>query len=150
RGDVIVLHDPGNPNQDFIKRVIGLPGEKVEIKKGRVYANGELLDEPYIAEFCTNGCDGSWEIKAGQYFVLGDNRAHSYDGHSCGPVNRSLIVGQAWIRYWPLSDIGVIQHPRYASKLPGIGQIQPTRTPKPKKPTPKPTLPNIGSGLPDA
>ena len=142
RGDVIVLHDPGNPQQDFIKRVIGLPGELVQIKDGRVYVNGTMLEEPYIAEFCDNRCDGMWDVKPDQYFVLGDNRPHSYDGHSFGPISQSLIVGQAWIRYWPLPDVGIIEHPRYgpiskeSHPLPTVTptkrsrsqpQIQPTR-----------------------
>ena len=114
RGDVVVLHDPKDVSQDFIKRVMGLPGETIRIKEGRVYVNAKLLNEPYIENFCNAGCDGTWNLKDDEYFVLGDNRSNSFDGHSFGPIPRSLIVGQAWIRYWPLSDIGIIEHPRYA------------------------------------
>jgi signal peptidase I len=121
RGDVIVLHAPRDPSQDYIKRVVGLPGESIQIKAGRVYVNGTMIDEPYIAHFCTTNCDGEWKLKDTEYFVLGDNRNNSYDGHSFGPIPSTLIVGQAWVRYWPISDIAIIQHPRY-------GDIQPNST----------------------
>ena len=137
RGDVVVISNPtqqckdvvkntidlpffsvqNNPNDeqcaDFIKRIIGLPGESLEIKKGRVYVNGVMLDEPYIAKFCEIGCDKTWTIGPNEYFVLGDNRSNSYDSHSFGPINQTLIVGQAWIRYWPLDVAGIIPHPQY-------------------------------------
>ncbi len=122
RGDVVVLHSPRAECQgvqlddkyceDLIKRVIGLPGESVQIKGGRVYINGTRIEEPYVTEFC-KGCDGSWKLKANQYLVLGDNRNNSWDGHSFGPIPRDLIVGEAWIRYWPPQDANVIPHPVY-------------------------------------
>jgi signal peptidase I len=128
RGDVVVLHSPRSecltPEkietsgcEDLIKRVIGLPGEKVEIKNGRVSINGTQIDEPYIQEFCKVGCDGVWNLKDSEYFVLGDNRNNSYDGHSFGPIERHLIVGQAWIRYWPPQDARIIPHPDYPPAL---------------------------------
>ena len=135
RGDVIVLHNPSDsckdviarnegtavliPNNttsscdDLIKRVIGLPNETIQIKGGRVSINGVQIDEPYIAHFCEAGCDGIWHTSAEQYFVLGDNRSNSYDGHAFGPINRSLIVGRAWIRYWPPAVMGAIPQPSY-------------------------------------
>ncbi|MEP7288485.1 MAG: signal peptidase I [Chloroflexota bacterium] len=124
RGDVVVLHNPRQDCQaperieepgceDLIKRLIGQPGETVEIKQGRVYINSSLIEEPYIREFCRTGCDGAWTLKADEYLVLGDNRNNSYDGHSFGPISRHLLVGQAWIRYWPPQDANVIPHPVY-------------------------------------
>jgi signal peptidase I len=119
RGDVVVLHNPRTSGaDDLIKRVIGLPNETVELRDGRVYINGTLLDEPYIREFCGLGCNGTWTLSPTQYFVLGDNRPQSYDSHNFGPVERHLIVGQAWIRYYPLSSFTVIEHPNYALKSP--------------------------------
>jgi signal peptidase I len=116
RGDVIVFHNPENPSQDFIKRVIGLPGETIRIEDGRVYVNGAPLAEPYIAERCQNQrCDGTWTIGPDQYFVLGDNRSHSRDGHNFGPLDRNLIIGLAWLRYWPPKDWGVIAHQDFDS-----------------------------------
>ena len=127
RGDVVIFHNPENPQVDFIKRVIGLPGETVRIFIGRVYINGMLLDEPYIQEFCQNQrCDGTWQLGKDQYFVLGDNREHSYDGHSFGPIPRQLIVGQAWIRYWPPAEWGVIPHYTYG-RIPAISLQTPER-----------------------
>jgi signal peptidase I len=94
RGDVIVLHNPQNPTQDdFIKRIVGLPGETVQIKEGRVYVNGILLDEPYIERFCMAGCDGTWSLDSEHYFVLGDNRSNSHDSHAFGPLARDLTPG---------------------------------------------------------
>jgi signal peptidase I len=138
RGDVVVLNNPTDacknvarsrsvieipflsPNtptssqcEDLIKRVIGLPGETIEIEDGRIFANDTLLEEPYIKDYCNVGCDGKWTLGPDEYFVLGDNRRNSYDSHSFGPVKRQLVVGQAWIRYWPLQDAGLIPHPRY-------------------------------------
>jgi signal peptidase I len=138
RGDVIVLHNPKNANEDFIKRVVGLPGEIVEIKEGRVYANGIRLEEPYIENFCAN-CDKAWTLGPDEYFVLGDNRRNSHDSHSFGPIKRDLIVGQAWIRYWPPKDFALIHHPDYGP-IPSFFNPTPTPIPSPTPfVTPSPT-----------
>ncbi|MDL1922634.1 signal peptidase I [Chloroflexi bacterium CFX3] len=114
RGDVIVLHNPRyEGGDDLIKRVIGLPNETIELKDGRVYVNGVRLEEPYVRDFCGLGCNGTWRLSATQYFVLGDNRPQSYDSHNFGPIERHLIVGQAWVKYWPLSEFSIIEHPNY-------------------------------------
>jgi signal peptidase I len=145
RGDVVVLHSPrdeckmAQPDdtncEDLIKRVIGLPGELVQINRGRVYINGSLLDEPYVVKGFCETCDGSWKVGPDQYFVLGDNRNNSMDGHSFGPISRDLIVGEAWIRYWPPQDASVIPHPGYTlgSKVlaPPSSTPLPTFTPTP-------------------
>jgi signal peptidase I len=114
RGDVVVFHNPQNPSNDFIKRVIGLPGEVVQILQGKVYIDGAPLDEPYVAELCkSETCNRSWTLDAEHYFVLGDNRNHSHDSHSFGPLNRKFIIGKAWVRYWPPSDWSIIPHYDY-------------------------------------
>ena len=124
RGDVVVLHNPRADCQapskieesgceDLIKRVIGLPGENIQIEQGRVYVNGTQINEPYVQDYCHVGCDGKWSLDENHYFILGDNRNNSYDSHSFGPILRSLIVGEAWIRYWPPQDANVIPHPVY-------------------------------------
>lgn len=114
RGDVVVFHNPADPTHDFIKRVIGLPGETVTIQDGRVYVNGVRLEEPYIQNFCRGTvCDDTWEIGPDEFFVLGDNRGSSRDSHNFGPISRELLVGRAFIRYWPPSDWAVIAHPSY-------------------------------------
>jgi signal peptidase I len=138
RGDVVVLHNPRNPQEDFIKRVIGLPGEYVSIKAGRVSVNGLLLEEPYIAKFCSIGCDGAWQVGPDEYFVLGDNRSSSHDSHSFGPIKANLIVGQAWVRYWPLPDIRIIDHPDYPPVPTDYTPPPPTPTPTPSPYTPMP------------
>ena len=106
RGDVVVLESPRNPDQDLIKRIIGAPGDKVEIHDGRVHINGEPLDEPYIdgETRCSGGC--SWVVSEGHYFVLGDNRNKSSDSRTIGQIPEKNIIGKAWFSYWPVSDIG--------------------------------------------
>ncbi|HEX3049455.1 MAG TPA: signal peptidase I [Aggregatilineaceae bacterium] len=114
RGDVIVLDSPTTEDELLIKRVIGLPNETVVIQDGRVYVNGQLLDEPYVNNFCTYAsCNGTWELGPDQFFVLGDNRSHSLDSHSFGPVPRSSIKGIARVRYWPPDEADVLTAPDY-------------------------------------
>jgi len=114
RGDVIVFHNPQDPARDFIKRVIGLPGETIQILNGKVYIDGAPIDEPYVAALCKNhACDRTWTLDADHFFVLGDNRNQSHDSHSFGPLDHSLIIGKAWIRYWPPSDWSIIPHYGY-------------------------------------
>jgi len=113
RGDVIVLDSPRD-DELLLKRVIGLPDETVVIEDGRVYIDGELLQESYIEEYCTyRSCNGVWELGSDQYFVLGDNRSHSLDSHSFGPVERDTIRGIARVRYWPLFSLDVLTTPSY-------------------------------------
>ena len=110
RGDVVVFNYPGDPTQDYIKRVIGLPGDTVEIRDTHVYVNGNELNEPYINEPCTaNTCrDKQWTLGGDQFFMMGDNRNHSSDSRFFGPVARHFIVGKALVRYWPPQDWGII------------------------------------------
>jgi len=109
RGDVVVFHNPEDPSHEFIKRVIGLPGEVIRIDDGTVYVNGKPLDEPYIKSICEDHrCDNIWTLDSTHYFVLGDNRNESHDGHNFGPLDHSMIIGQAWIRYWPPAAWGLI------------------------------------------
>ncbi len=116
RGDVVVLDSPRKPDDLLIKRVIGLPGEHIMIREGRVYVNGVELDEDYVMEYCTiRSCEGEWELADDEYFVLGDNRNHSLDSHSFGPVKASSIVGIARIRYWPPTKADVLSAPEYTA-----------------------------------
>jgi signal peptidase I len=117
-GEIIVFNSP-DPLTDgeppLIKRVIGMPNDTIEIIDTQVYRNGELLEEPYINEPCTNWkCpDESWELGPTEYFMMGDNRNHSNDSRSFGPVDRSLIIGEAIFRFWPLDELGSIHKTRY-------------------------------------
>lgn len=107
-GDVIVFHYPGDPQQEYIKRVIGVPGDLIEVKRGKVYKNGQSLDEPYIA--ASPKYEGSWSVPENSLFVLGDNRNNSSDSHSWGPVPLYQVVGTALVIYWPPEHWGAITH----------------------------------------
>ncbi|MCC7364240.1 MAG: signal peptidase I [Dehalococcoidia bacterium] len=108
RGDIVVLHDPAQPGQDLIKRVIGLPGETVEIRTGVVYIDGRQLIEPYIVEPWPSWSMQATAIPERSYFVLGDNRNNSNDSRfqQIGLIPEDLIVGKAMFSYWPRSDFG--------------------------------------------
>jgi len=108
RGDIIVFHHNFQPPEDYIKRVIGLPDDEVTINGGKVYINGELVYEPYIASSPTY--DGTWKVPADELFVLGDNRNRSSDSHIWGFVPMSDVVGRAILIYWPPQDIRVFSH----------------------------------------
>ena len=114
RGDVVVFRYPKNPNRDFIKRIIGLPGEKVEVRGERIFINGEELVEPY--EVHQGGYSwGPQILDEDEYFVLGDNRGSSSDSHTWGPISRDAIIGKAWISYWPPEHLGLVPHYSYAA-----------------------------------
>jgi signal peptidase I len=111
RGDVIIFQAPDQPQNDRVKRVIGLPGETVEVRPdGTVYITGvdgnrSRLEEPYLATY-HSGASGTWTVPEGEYFVMGDNRSVSYDSREGGPVPRNKIIGKAWLIVWPLHDWG--------------------------------------------
>jgi signal peptidase I len=107
RGDIIVFRFPRDPSRDFIKRVIAVPGDTVEIKQGRVFVNGQFVDEAYINEV-GNYTSAAQKIQPGEYFVLGDNRNNSSDSHVWGTVPRDNIIGKAWLSYWPLDELGLV------------------------------------------
>jgi signal peptidase I len=114
RGDVIIFHPPSGQQTDYIKRVIGLPGESVEIKDGVVYIHEEggnvfSLAESYIADPAGEDFEGD-KIPENEYFVLGDNRNNSNDSRNFGPVSREAIIGKAWFSFWPSSDWGLVSH----------------------------------------
>jgi signal peptidase I len=119
RGDVIVFTPPVSELDEFIKRIIALPGERVMIKEGHIYINGNLLKESYIPDdFRTEG--GSYlaegaeiTVPNGQYFVMGDNRPHSSDSRFWGPITPKQISGRAWIIYWPPKFAGSVKLPNY-------------------------------------
>ncbi|MBI3964278.1 MAG: signal peptidase I [Chloroflexi bacterium] len=108
RGDVIVFRFPRDTTRDFIKRVIGIPGDSVEIRDNRVYVNGQPLQEPYTKEAIAYSPQPVVTVPSGHFYVLGDNRNNSSDSHSWGVVPEENIIGKAWIRYWPLNDWGLV------------------------------------------
>ena len=110
RGDIIVFRPPLPYSSDeipFIKRIIGLPGEVIEVMDGNVYINGLKLDEPYIAESPIYRIKAQ-KIPEDEYFVLGDNRNNANDSHIWGTVPRQNIIGKAWLSIWPLSEWGFV------------------------------------------
>ncbi len=107
-GDVIVFHFPRDPEQEYIKRVIGLPGDLVSVENGHVYVNGSEISEPYIA--ASPNYPGSWVIPEKSLFVLGDNRNNSSDSHTWGTVPLDYVVGRAIFIYWPPPEWGMIRH----------------------------------------
>ena len=106
RGDVVVFDFPRNITQEYIKRVIGLPGEEIKIKDGEVYVNGVALTEPYLK--MEPRYEGEWLVPENELFVLGDNRNNSSDSHNWGMVPMENVVGEALLVYWPPSSWGLI------------------------------------------
>ncbi|MBM3939327.1 MAG: signal peptidase I [SAR202 cluster bacterium] len=107
RGDIIVFHWPRDPSQDFVKRVIGLPGDTVEIRSGTVYVNGAALDEPYVQRPLADS-HRAITVQPERYYVLGDNRAASDDSRDWGTVPADLIVGKVQVSFWPLEHFSFL------------------------------------------
>lgn len=119
RGEIVVFRYPNDPRQYFIKRIIGLPGERVRVAGGKVwvyndrYPDGQALDEAeYLGGLATGG-DRDDKIGPGEYFLMGDNRPASLDSRVFGPVPRSFIVGKVWVRGWPPEKVQLYsEHPQ--------------------------------------
>jgi signal peptidase I len=121
RGDVIVFTPPpgfeDGGTTPFIKRVIGEPGDTVAIHDGKVWVNGDALVEPYLYENQATDpppAQSTWVVPAGELFVLGDHRAASQDSRVFGFIEKSSVIGRAWLRYWPFSGFGILQTPTYS------------------------------------
>jgi signal peptidase I len=134
RGDIVVFHPPQGAADaiPYIKRVIGLPGDTVTLENGNVLVappdgGAVRIEEPYVAQAidgdssATMPWPGSgeteWTVPDGAYFVMGDNRTVSQDSRAFGPVSQDLIIGRAWLRYFPLDRLGIMQHPDYPAQL---------------------------------
>jgi len=120
RGEVIVFKAPLNEDSDYIKRIIGLPGDMVKIANGKAYVNGNEVQEPYLPDSTRTFGGKFWKegqtisVPENQYFVLGDNREHSSDSREWGPVPKENIIGKAWLRYWPPQQFGLIPATTYS------------------------------------
>ena len=107
QGDIVVFRHPRN-DLNLIKRVVGVPGDHIEINNNTVWVNGEVQEEPYIAD--SPNYSGSWDVPPGEYYVLGDNRNNSSDSHSWGFLPEENLLGKAMFVYWPPSDWGQVSH----------------------------------------
>jgi signal peptidase I len=115
-GDIIVFNSPVDPDEDLIKRIIGLPGDIIHVENGIVSVNGIPLNESYIA--APPAYSGTWEVQEDQLFVLGDNRNDSSDSHAWGPVAEDEVIGKAILIYWPFTDATIITHEKIAGATP--------------------------------
>ena len=111
RGDIIVFQYPYDPERDFVKRVIGLPGETVAIQNGVVFINGKPLPPEDYVKLPSYDSMSSTTLAEDEYFVMGDNRAGSSDSRSWGALKDNNIIGKAWLIYYPFKDFGLIKHP---------------------------------------
>jgi signal peptidase I len=130
RGDIVVFKPPQDWVQEngtpFIKRVIGLGGDEIEIRDGQVYVNGTALDEPYVyresdgtPQPTTASLDQArWSVPEGQLFLMGDHRTSSADSRAFGPVALEQVIGRAWLRYWPFDTFGVLPTPTHPELVP--------------------------------
>lgn len=109
RGDVVVFHAwPQAGEKDFVKRVVGVPGDSVSVREGHVEIDGVPVEEPYLIGAETTPDSGPIVLGPDDYYVMGDNRSNSVDSRAYGPLPRDRIVGKAWITYWPLAAMGAI------------------------------------------
>ena len=118
RGDIVVLHPPDLEESatPYIKRVVGVEGDHVELIDDAVWVNGVELDEPYTKAGSITAPESgeeAWDVDAGTVLVMGDNRQHSVDSRSFGVVEVDEIIGRAWLRFWPIDTIGLLQTPTY-------------------------------------
>ena len=120
RGDVIVFEAPTENGEEFIKRIMGLPGETIMVKNGLFWVNGKVVDEGYLA-LGTETYSGNFlkeaeekVVPSGEYFVMGDNRGHSSDSRTWGFVSKSKITGKSWFVYWPLKSVGAVPKVEYS------------------------------------
>ncbi len=111
RGDVVVVYRPGDPTEELLKRVIGLPGETVAVRDGKIHIDNRLLDErEYLSDASTTNSEATWDVPPDAYFVIGDNRSVSQDSRNFGPVPRASIVGQVLLIYWPFDKAQQVPH----------------------------------------
>lgn len=112
RGDIVLFHSPDDPDQRYLRRIVGLPGERVEIRAGRVWIDGLMLEEPYVVNPAASA--HSWNLGEGEYLLLGDNRALA--SHSPAPVilPRVALIGKAWLCYWPPATWTWVSHYRFS------------------------------------
>lgn len=119
RGEVVVFRYPGDEKTFFIKRIIGLPGERVEVTGGKVYVyntrnkNGIAVNEAYLPSDLRTVGEKNVQLGENEFFVMGDNRDASFDSRQWGPLKRSEVIGSVWVRLWPLNKVMAFEKPAY-------------------------------------
>ncbi|OGF20289.1 signal peptidase I [Candidatus Falkowbacteria bacterium RBG_13_39_14] len=119
RGDIVIFKNPRNPKEFFIKRIIGLPIEKIKIYDNKVYLynseypEGNIIEELYLPEGRDTRGNEIIELKGNEYYVLGDNRDHSLDSRTFGPIAKDSIIGKVWVRGWPLDKFTIFEEEKY-------------------------------------
>jgi signal peptidase I len=115
RGDIVIFQHPSNPDRLIIKRVIGLPGETIKLVNGQIFINGQILKEPYLTTESPT-LSGNYikdnvlyTIPTDAYIFLGDNRSNSTDSRDWGPINKNLVVGKAFLVYYPFNELGLVK-----------------------------------------
>jgi len=128
RGDIVVFDPPETWSSEghvpFIKRVIGVPGDRIELRDGDVFVNDVKLEEPYVFDDDgvphptepSPGNPSEWQVPDGDLFVMGDHRRDSADSRSFGPIALGHVIGRAWLRYWPIDSVGILRKPSYADQ----------------------------------
>ncbi len=113
RGDIVVFKNPKDETQDFIKRILGKPGDRIKVQEGHIYLNGVMLDEPYLTDsvvtnpgsFLKEGAE--FTVEPGHYITIGDNRPASSDSREWGQITSDEIIGKVFFRYWPATEVGL-------------------------------------------
>lgn len=119
RGDIVIFKNPRNLKEFFIKRIIGLPMEKIKIYDNKVYLynngypEGAIIEELYLPKGRDTRGNEIIELKGNEYFVLGDNRDHSLDSRTFGPIEKDSIIGKVWVRGWPLDKVTIFEEEKY-------------------------------------
>jgi signal peptidase I len=155
RGDIIVFSPPENAEiqagKPYIKRIIGVAGDRIAIRGGDVFVNGVALDEPYLfavdgtAQPTTaHGGASTWTVAADQLFVMGDHRERSADSRDFGPIAVGSVIGRAWLRYWPLPALGILPTDRH----PELGPSSASPASPGSSATGPPRSPSAGSATP--
>ncbi len=110
RGDTVVFLFPGDTSKSYIKRVVGVPGDEIEVREGRLVRNGRVIEEPYVPEVFRDRISAPrLRVPARHYYVMGDHRSASNDSRSWGTVSREHIYGKAVLVYWPLARLGIVR-----------------------------------------
>lgn len=108
RGDIVMLHPVEEDGPRLVKRIIGLPNETIQFEDGLLFVNGQLIEEDYLATVCRSCRDGEWSLGENEYFIVGDNRASSYDSRNYGAISVESIIAKVLFRWYPLNELSLL------------------------------------------